>query len=119
MPFVAFSIREIQRVQGGDVTQLIARDVSNTWPLDFQDIGPEPRKQLRARWSGLHAGEVDDFDSFEWQLHDKNFLIPVNSTIRAHVTRLRRRVRKQAASSEATGVPVEADEKIFERPRRS
>src|SRR6266478_915224 len=74
-PLVAVEHREIQRVHIGDVTQLMARDVSNAWPLDFQDIGAEPRQQLRTRWSSLHAGEVDNFDAFEWQLHDQTLLI--------------------------------------------
>ena len=74
-PLVAVEHREIQRVQTDDVTQLIARDVSNAWPLDFQYIGAEPRQQLRARWSSLHASEIDNFDAFEWQLHDQTLLI--------------------------------------------
>src|SRR5712692_3599841 len=78
-PLVAVEHREIQRVQIGDVTQLIARDVSNAWPLDFQYIGAEPRQQLRTRWSSLHAREVDNFDSFEWQLHDQTLLISMMS----------------------------------------
>src|SRR5476649_1311809 len=60
-----------QRVQTGDVPQLIARDVSNAWPLDFHDIGAEPRQHLATCWSSLNAGEVDNFDSFEWQFRTR------------------------------------------------
>ena len=81
-PLVAVEHREIQRVQTGDVTQLITRDVSNAYPLDFQYIGAEPRQQLRTCWSSLHAGEVDNFDSFKWQLHDQTLLIVRSSKMR-------------------------------------
>jgi hypothetical protein len=32
--------------------------------LDLQDVGAEPRHQLRTRRPGLHAGEVDHLDAF-------------------------------------------------------
>jgi len=70
-PLVAVQLREIQRVQIGDITQLMARDVADPRPLDFHDIGAKPRQHLAAGWSSLHAGEVDDFDSFEWQIRGR------------------------------------------------
>jgi len=46
--------------------QLLARHVSNPRPLDLQHVGAEPRQQLCARRSGLYAGEIDKFNSFQW-----------------------------------------------------
>jgi hypothetical protein len=57
----------------------MARDVANAWPLDFQYIGAESRQQLRTRWSSLHAGKIDNFDSFQWQFHDQTLLIAMMS----------------------------------------
>src|SRR2546428_5676426 len=116
-PLVAVEHREIQRVQIGDVTQLIARDVANAWPLDLQYIGAEPRQQLRTRWSSLHAGEVDDFDSFEWQLHDRTLLIarqsnmrPVPGATKNSSTPIRegRRLLRVAAGASAVPTPAGA-----------
>src|SRR6266478_5469086 len=73
---VAVERREIERVQIGDVTQLIARDVSDAGPLDLQYIGAEPRQQLGTRRPRLHAGEVDDLDSFEGQFHETDAPLP-------------------------------------------
>ena len=69
-PLVAVELREIQRVLIGDITQLMARNVANAWPLDFHYIGAEPRQHLATCWSSLYAGKIDNFDSFQWQFHD-------------------------------------------------
>src|SRR5438876_354110 len=73
-PFVAVQLREIQRVRIGDVAQLTACEVSNAQPLDFQDVGPEPCHHLATRGARLHAGEVDNLDTFLWQRHHQNLL---------------------------------------------
>src|SRR5215467_3866194 len=52
-PLVAVEHREIQRVQISDVTQLIARNVANAQPLDFQYVGAKPRQHLATYWSSL------------------------------------------------------------------
>src|SRR5438093_3405397 len=69
-PLVAVELREIQRVQIGDIPQLMARNVANAWPRDFHYIGAEPRQHLATCWSSLYAGKIDNFDSFQWQFHD-------------------------------------------------
>ena len=73
---VAVELREVERVEIGDIAQLIARDVSYAGPLDLQYIGAEPREQLSTRGPRLHAGEVDDLDSFEGQFHEQRLLCP-------------------------------------------
>ncbi len=64
--FVAIERDKVQRIQIGDVPQLVARHVPNARPLDLQHVCAEPRQQLRACGSRLYAGKVDNFDSFEW-----------------------------------------------------
>jgi hypothetical protein len=63
---VAVKRDEIQRIQIGDVPQLVARHVTNAGPLDFQHVSAEPCQQLCACRSGLNPGEVDNFNSFKW-----------------------------------------------------
>jgi len=64
-PLVAVDHGEVQGVRARDVAQLDSGVVSGLHALDFYDLGAEPRHHLRTRRSGLHAGVVDNFDSFE------------------------------------------------------
>ena len=52
--------REVKTVHIGDVAQLSAGRVSNARALDFDDVGSEPRQQLRARGSRLDVGHIQD-----------------------------------------------------------
>jgi hypothetical protein len=60
---VAIQHREIQGIDAGDVTQLVAGDVSRAGALHLDHVRTEPRKQLGASRTGLHVREVDNADS--------------------------------------------------------
>jgi hypothetical protein len=63
--------REIQRIDVGDIPQLVTRHIATGEALDFQHVGAEPGEHLGAGGAGLYSGEVDDFDSSQWQVgHD-------------------------------------------------
>jgi hypothetical protein len=53
--FVAVEHREIQRVEVRNVPQLPAGDVAHSRAFNLQHVGAEPRQQLGASGSCLHA----------------------------------------------------------------
>ena len=60
---------EVQAVHTWDVTQLATCGVALPWPLNLDDIGPQPSQQLRAGRARLHMGEVEDADSAQGLAH--------------------------------------------------
>ncbi len=55
--------REIQAVDAGNVAQLPARDVTFAGTFHLDDVGAEPRQQLRAGRSRLHVSEIQNLDA--------------------------------------------------------
>ena len=62
---VAVEHGEIEAVHALDVAQLMAGDVAGARAFDLDDVGPEPRQQLRACGTRLDMGHVQDADAFQ------------------------------------------------------
>ena len=63
--FVVVQHREIQAVNVGNVPKLAPRGVALSGTLHLYDVGAEPGQQLRAGWSGLYVGHIEDPNSFQ------------------------------------------------------
>ena len=61
--------REVQAVHAGDVAQLATRGVALARTLHLDDVGAQPRQQLRAGRPGLHVGEVENANAVECLAH--------------------------------------------------
>jgi hypothetical protein len=66
---VAVEHREVQAVDGGQVAQLDAGDVTLPGRLQLDDVGTEPRQDLGGRGAGLYVRHVEDPDALEGLTH--------------------------------------------------
>ena len=67
---VAVQHREIEAVDARNVAQLAARRIAFARPLDLDDVGAEPRQNLRAGRSRLHMRHIQDPNTLQGFPHD-------------------------------------------------
>src|SRR6185436_10527071 len=61
--------REVEAVYSRDVAQLAARDIPLAGSFHLDDVGSEPRQQLRAGWTGLNVREIEDANPVQCLAH--------------------------------------------------
>jgi hypothetical protein len=57
--------REVEAVHVRQIPKLTPRDVADPRPFHLDDVGAEPRQQLRASRSRLHMREVEDLHAVQ------------------------------------------------------